>query len=123
MSVLEGLNYSARPCARVLSVAGLLSFIWRFPGREGFILRLKKAPLLRAEALTVDVPEETVIGPATLLSNSLFTPERLGREAVYTPCIALRDALVGWWEAPGYPLPSPTVKRGKERKSPILAQQ
>jgi len=47
MTVLEGLSNSRGPCARVLSVSGLLAIIWRFLGSEGFILRGERpAPLL-----------------------------------------------------------------------------
>ena len=50
-SFLEGLEDSGRPCARVLSVAGLFVVMGRFLLAGGFILRLKEAPFLRAEAL------------------------------------------------------------------------
>jgi len=38
----EGLEYSCRPCARVLSVAGFLAFIALFPGPGRFILAGKE---------------------------------------------------------------------------------
>jgi len=44
LTVLEGLGYSCSPCAEVLSVAGLLSFMPGFPLGFGFILELFSLP-------------------------------------------------------------------------------
>jgi len=70
VSLSEGLADSRRPCARVLSVEGFFAFLERFPREKGFILRVKEASFLRAEAVTVDVPFRS----AHLTHQSVYTP-------------------------------------------------
>ena len=83
-STLGGLEDFRVPCARVLSVAGFFVIMTLFPRRGRLFLRVKRDTFLTNQAVLFDVPHETVIGPATLLSNSLFTRGRAGWEAVYT---------------------------------------
>ena len=42
VTFVEGLEYSRRPCAGVLSVAGFSVLLEGFPGWEGFILEGRK---------------------------------------------------------------------------------
>ena len=50
--MLEGLGYSRLPCARGLSVAGLLTVLGRFLGPGRFILRVKREVLPEQEPST-----------------------------------------------------------------------
>jgi len=59
-TVPEGLEVSESPCAQVLSVAGFSAFIWRFPGWEGFILRVKEVSFLLLRPCLFDNPGITV---------------------------------------------------------------
>ena len=60
--MLEGLGLSARPCARGLSVAGLLAIMRRFLPGEGFILRVKKPFFLFQDPRIFNNGDKTVIG-------------------------------------------------------------
>ena len=55
----EGLEVSRRPCARVLSVAGLLDALGPFPGRERFILRREKPPFCPPDPLSFNTLRRT----------------------------------------------------------------
>ena len=59
-SLLEGLGDLGGPCAKVLSVAGLLALIGRFPGRIRLFPEVRKASLLRAGPSLFDNPDRTV---------------------------------------------------------------
>ena len=63
VTAFEGLDYSGGPCARGLSVAGFFATMGRFPGPEGFILRVREASFLLGEASLFDVPFNPVIPP------------------------------------------------------------
>jgi len=65
----EGLRHSGHPCARGLSVAGLLDGSGPFPGSGWFILEVKRDTFCTGEALPVDVPNETVNGTALMMSK------------------------------------------------------
>jgi len=89
---VRGLGDSGIPCARVLSVSELLAIMGGFlPGRR-FILRLKKASVLRAEAFTFDVPNRTAF------SLELLT---LGwsSSGVHTGCVRAGTPIRVYWEA------------------------
>ena len=62
MTPLEGLANSRRPCARVLSVAGFLAIIGRFPGSGWFILRREEALFAPQDPLSFNPTVKRVLG-------------------------------------------------------------
>ena len=80
MTLLEGLRHSHRPCARVLSVAGLLVIIGLFPGGRRFIPEVKRDPFLGRKAGTVDVTTRTAF---TVSNTAVMTVSRLAMGRVY----------------------------------------
>ena len=61
-----------------------MALIGRFPGSQGFILRVRKGPFLRAEASLLDTPGITVIVAHRSTHVAHCTHPVHGREAMYT---------------------------------------
>ena len=64
MTVPEGLAYSCHPCARVLSVAGLLTILALFPGWRTVYSEGEMAPFPPGIPTRVDDRDNTVIEAA-----------------------------------------------------------
>jgi len=114
-STLEGLDYSGFPCAGVLSVAGFLVTIGRFPpGREEYS-EVRMDPFLPGKAGTVDVTHRSVTTPS---NTAVMTVSRLAMSGMYRAGCVNQEGHwvpgVGWWYAGRREYPPGT---------PFLAQQ
>ena len=86
VSFLEGLGDLGRPCARGLSVAGLLTILARFLAGKRFILRGERRPLFASGPLLFNVHTNVDINPVTLTRKVCHNEDgvpRVGRVYIY----------------------------------------
>jgi len=95
MTVLEGLGYSGHPCATLLSVAGLLVIMGRFPSGKAVSLRGERPAFTPEDPFTHGQTDNAAhtdgLGHAVLVTLAVHTVHgkrvHLPREAgrAYTP--------------------------------------